>query len=237
MRRVALALTVLVTPAWLFAQNSVPSPNPSTAATTGTKPGKVALVLGGALLFSGLMDNAVQEDFQEFRNPATNGMARVGNAFGNGKYVYPAMLATWVAGSALGSEGVRRASGHALVAATAAGLATTALKWTIGRERPSTGFDSDHFDGLEFKDSSFPSGHTAVAFSIATSLSRDIKGPWDDVALYGAASLTGLARMNDNKHWLSDVVAGAAVGIFAGKWATRNNSRLTTSGLGFTYHF
>ena len=99
--------------------------------------------------------------------------------------------------------------------------------------------DSDHFDAFEIKDSSFPSGHTAVAFSLASSLSRDIKGHWDDVAFYGAASLTGLARMNDNKHWLSDVVAGATLGIFAGKWATRGNSRVSASpgGLSFTYHF
>ena len=238
MRRLAIVLAAVALPASLPAQqNAALIPESSHRTPTGLKPSQMALLLGGALVFSGLIDDAVQEDFQEWRNPATNSMARVGNAFGAGQYVYPALLAGWVAGNAFGSEGLRRASGHALVAATVAGVAVTALKWTVGRQRPNSGFDSDHFDHFNFKDSSFPSGHTSIAFSLASSLSRDIKGRWDDIALYGAASLTGLARMNDNKHWLSDVVGGAAVGIFAGKWATRGNRKLTASHSGVSMSF
>lgn len=78
---------------------------------------------------------------------------------------------------------------------------------------------------------------TGSPFGVASSLSRDIKGRWDDVALYSAASLTGLARMNDNKHWLSDVVGGAVVGIFAGKWATRGNRSISASPSGVSMSF
>lgn len=239
MRRGVVLLAALTVPVSLLAQTPGTTPVPITHVDAGMSAAHKAMLVGGILLFSGFIDDAVHEDFQEWRNPATNSLARVGNTFGNGKYVYPALVAAWVAGRASGSDGFRRASGHALVAASAAGVAVTALKWTFGRKRPSSGYDSDHFDNFEFGDSSFPSGHTAVAFSIASSLSRDIKGRWDDVAFYGAATLTGFARMNDNKHWLSDVVAGATVGILAGKWATRGNSRVTASpgGLSFSYHF
>ena len=227
MRRLVVVLAALAVPASIQAQSPGTTTVPVTSVTTGMKPGHTALLLAGTLVFASFLDDPLNEEMQEWRNPTTNSLARIGNKFGTGHLMFPALISTWVASAALGSDEVRTASGHALVAAATAGLAVTALKWTIGRARPSHGSDADHYDGFEFTDSSFPSGHTAIAFSIASSLSRDINGRWDDVALYGAASLTGLARMNDNKHWLSDVLAGATVGILAGKWATRGNRRVT----------
>jgi len=229
MRNVVVVLAVLAMPASIHAQTPGTTAVPIAPVETGMKPAQKALLVGSMLIAANMLDDEVRSSVQSWRNPVSNSFARVGNTFGTGQLVFPALLTTFVASSALGSEGVRRASGHALVAAATAGLAATALKWTVGRERPNSGFDSDHFDNFDFKDSSFPSGHTSIAFGVASSLSRDIKGRWDDVALYGAASLTGLARMNDNKHWLSDVVGGAAVGIFAGKWATRGNRKIAAS--------
>ena len=68
---------------------------------------------------------------------------------------------------------------------------------------------------------SFPSGHTAEAFASAEFLRqeyKDISG-WYGVAGYVAATATGLLRMYNNKHWFSDVVAGAGVGIASTKLA------------------
>lgn len=234
MRRVVVVLAALAVPASIHAQTPGSTSVPITSVSTGLRPGHTALLVGSALVFASFLDDALNEEMQEWRSPTTNSLARLGNKFGTGQLMFPALIGTWVASTAFGSDGVRTASGHALVAAATAGLAATALKWAIGRKRPSHGSDADHYDGFEFEDSSFPSGHTAIAFGIASSLSRDIKGPWDDVALYGAASLTGLARMNDNKHWLSDVLAGATVGILAGKWATRANRRVTAGPGGVT---
>jgi membrane-associated phospholipid phosphatase len=222
-------LTALAAPAFVHAQNPGTTAVPVTQVKVGMKPAHTALLIGGVIFAAGLLDDEVKAEVQGWRNPASNSLARVGNTFGNGKLIFPALVSTWIAGAALGSDGVRTAAGHALVAAATGGLAATAIKYTVGRLRPNSGFDSDHYDWFEMKDSSFPSGHTAVAFSVASSLSRDIKGRWDDVALYGAASLTGLARMNDNKHWMSDVVGGAVVGILAGRWATRGNRTVSAS--------
>ncbi|MEO5683943.1 MAG: phosphatase PAP2 family protein [Chitinophagaceae bacterium] len=64
---------------------------------------------------------------------------------------------------------------------------------------------------------SFPSGHTACAFASAEFMRQEYKdvSPWYGVAGYAAAASTGFLRMYNNKHWLSDVVAGAGIGIMS----------------------
>jgi membrane-associated phospholipid phosphatase len=66
---------------------------------------------------------------------------------------------------------------------------------------------------------SFPSGHTANAFASAEFLNQEYKGthPWIGYAGYTVAAATGMLRMYNNKHWLSDVVAGAGFGILSTK--------------------
>jgi membrane-associated phospholipid phosphatase len=70
---------------------------------------------------------------------------------------------------------------------------------------------------------SLPSGHSALAFALAASLADDVRPKPLRVGLYGLALGTAWSRMNDDAHWLSDVTAGALIGITAaklvhGKW-------------------
>ncbi len=67
----------------------------------------------------------------------------------------------------------------------------------------------------------FPSGHTAEAFASAEFLRQEYKevSPWYGIAGYATATATGLLRMYNNKHWLSDIVAGAGIGIASTKLA------------------
>ena len=64
---------------------------------------------------------------------------------------------------------------------------------------------------------SFPSGHTATAFMTATMLNKEYghKTPWIGIGAYSVATATGLMRMANNKHWLSDVLTGAGIGILS----------------------
>lgn len=66
-------------------------------------------------------------------------------------------------------------------------------------------------------DHSFPSGHTATAFMTATMLTKEYGhiSPWIGIGAYTIASSTGLMRMANNKHWLSDVLTGAGIGILS----------------------
>jgi hypothetical protein len=87
------------------------------------------------------------------------------------------------------------------------GIVYTA-KHIISRERP---------DGSN--NMSFPSGHTATAFVAAEFLHQEYgdQSVWISIGGYGMASLIGIARVYNNKHWVSDVVAGAGVGILSTK--------------------
>ena len=74
-------------------------------------------------------------------------------------------------------------------------------------------------DGSDYY--SFPSGHTAASFVGAEFLRQEYKdvSPWYGVAGYAMATTTAYLRMQNNKHWLSDVVAGAGIGIASTKLA------------------
>jgi hypothetical protein len=74
-------------------------------------------------------------------------------------------------------------------------------------------------DGSNYN--SFPSGHVAEAFASAEFMRMEYKdiSPWYGVAGYVMAATTGYLRMYNNKHWFSDVVAGAGIGILSTKLA------------------
>ena len=65
---------------------------------------------------------------------------------------------------------------------------------------------------------SWPSGHTATAFVGASLLHKEYgltRSPWFSVAGYGLATATGVMRVLNNRHWISDVMSGAGIGILS----------------------
>lgn len=83
----------------------------------------------------------------------------------------------------------------------------TSLKHTTKVLRP---------DGSSY--TSFPSGHTATAFMAATMLHKEYgltRSPWYSIGGYSVAMTTGIFRQLNNKHWVSDIMVGAAIGVFS----------------------
>jgi membrane-associated phospholipid phosphatase len=89
-----------------------------------------------------------------------------------------------------------------LIAST---LVTFGSKYGVARPRPDSGTQT-----------SFPSGHTQIAFASATSLTKSY-GWGVGSPMIAMGVLTGLSRMADDAHWFSDVVAGATIGIIFGR--------------------
>jgi membrane-associated phospholipid phosphatase len=181
------------------------------------KTAAVAGLLFGAAL---LGDGEFREEAQENRGNTTNSLASLGNSFGDWRYVVPALSAGYLTGELAGSRNLKRVALHAGAAAALATGISSGLKYTIGRTRPSFAGDPDQFRPFTGANS-FPSGHTAVAFAIATAVAEETHDSWSDVALYSAATLTAMARVNDDRHWASDVLFGALIGHLSAKWVSR----------------
>lgn len=83
-------------------------------------------------------------------------------------------------------------------------IAVNGLKYSIDRPRP---------DGAS--GGSFPSGHTATAFMAAAMLHEEYgwRSPWFSFGGYAIASATGISRIINDRHWASDVIAGAVIGV------------------------
>lgn len=111
---------------------------------------------------------------------------------------------------ALGYEG--RSSWDRLVTSTflsnaVMAVAVNSTKYSVKEMRPD---NSTH--------NSFPSGHTATAFVAATVLHKEYgltRSPWFSVGGYSVAIGTGFMRVLNNRHWISDVMAGAGIGILS----------------------
>jgi membrane-associated phospholipid phosphatase len=135
-------------------------------------------------------------------------------------------------------------------------LVEQALKGLTGRQRPDVADGADHwsgptgffkrydpdYDGLY---DSFPSGHTATAFSVATVVALQYRNrPWVPILAYTIAAGVGLTRVTMDRHWMSDVFVGAVVGHFVARLVVRSHTRrkrlvpvLGCSGRGITLGF
>jgi membrane-associated phospholipid phosphatase len=113
------------------------------------------------------------------------------------------------------------ADGDVALASVEAGLSSLALaetlKLAVDRSRPSDDRGAADFGHAKRSDSSFPSIHTALAWSVVTPFAQRYDAPW----LYGVASLVNVGRVSDRKHWLSDTVAGSVLGYVVGDWFGR----------------
>lgn len=127
--------------------------------------------------------------------------------------------ATWLAGTVTGSDPAARAGRRALEGTAASAALVGVMKRAFGRTRPSFGDDPTDFEPatLDRERFSFPSGHTAHAFAIAAALDHELDGAWVPWIAYPLATGVGASRVVGRRHWVTDVVAGAAVGVLTSR--------------------
>ncbi len=113
----------------------------------------------------------------------------------------------------------------AVEASTLALVASTGLKYAVGRARPDSGDGKTDFNPFETDERwhAFPSRHTSVMWAAVTPYAKEYDMPW----LYGVAALTNLARTGSREHWFSDTVAGSLLGYALGNlaWEARRGKK------------
>jgi membrane-associated phospholipid phosphatase len=173
------------------------------------------IVVGGLSALM-LVDEPAHRFVQDQRSGTTDDFARAVRHFGQVE-VYGTITAGMVAGGLIThNDELTRAGARLATTLALAGATSTIAKFGFGRPRPSESSDADVFKPFS-GDDAMPSGHSTMAFALATALADDIHHTGASIGLYTLATGVAWSRMNDDRHWLSDVVAGAVVGITSAK--------------------
>lgn len=134
-----------------------------------------------------------------------------GEVIGNAIYPASASAALWAFGRYKHHTFLEDFGSDLLRAQFINGIATLSLKAAINRRRPNGGSYS------------YPSGHTTTVFTVAGVVYRDCGAKWG-IPAFAVATYVGLSRLQEGKHYTSDVVAGAILGGYLGlKIAGRSN--------------
>jgi len=116
------------------------------------------------------------------------------------------------------------------------GIVVQLLKHLSGRQRPEAGNGIDHWEGpagffKRYKNhrdmyyDSFPSGHTITIWTTATIIAHQYNNSFVIPAIsYSLALLSGLSRLTEDKHWLSDVFVGGVLGFAIGRFVYKKRS-------------
>jgi len=181
--------------------------------------GLAALAIGGTLA----LDEEIREIAQRNRSASGDDLADALRPVGH--RVGPALLlgGLW-AGGVLGGRADLAAIGRDGVEASlfSVVLLTPALKKAIGRARPTEDLGTTELDPFS-SFQSFPSGEATQAFTVAAVVAAHSENPWVEGTAWGLAGLIGLQRVYLDRHWASDVVAGALIGAGVGHWVARRH--------------
>jgi membrane-associated phospholipid phosphatase len=175
-----------------------------------------AFVIATGLAFS--LDPKIKSSVNNNQSPTMDNITGFGEKYGSISYAGVFAGGMYLTGKILGDQEISTTGRMLVESVLYSGLAVSVIKYTVGRARPYANEGSTDFFDHTFTEEnvSFPSGHTAIAFSVSTILARRINNTYATIALYGLAGFTGYQRIYDNKHWFSDVFVGAAIGYFIG---------------------
>jgi len=172
------------------------------------------IVLGGAGALTGASidqwDKRVARDFE--RHDRLGAGDDIGSVMGNPGTHFGVMGVLYSYGRLAKDAKAVEASRRLAEALIINDLVTLTLKLSTGRNRP----DGRHF--------SFPSGHVSSTFAMAAALDG-MYGPVVGVPLYALGCFVGLSRLDKNKHYLSDVIFGAALGYVIGRTVNKAHDR------------
>jgi membrane-associated phospholipid phosphatase len=179
------------------------------------------LAIGAAgLTVVSVIDPLIARDLHTGTSAGSLQLDRQFDRFGDATGTIPIIGGIALTGLITRNRALTRAAIRATESVVLADVLVQGSKYIVGRSRPYVDGDLDGYDFHAFGSTSpsFPSGHSANAFALASSLSDAIGKKWATVGLFAIATGTAWARLSEQQHWLSDVVAGAVVGVGSAKF-------------------
>ncbi len=175
-------------------------------------------------------DGEIRDEVLESGSLTPGRMARKFEPLGRSEVEAVALGALYLTARGARSERLVATTATAFESYLWAMVITSVAKGAFGRERPGRGAGAGEFFA---RDSIFPSGHTARSFAIA-SVFADRGGRKTAVFAYSTAALIGLSTVQEDRHWTSDVVAGAGLGLAIGKGIAGRHPEAARGGSGGT---
>lgn len=172
--------------------------------------------MGGAGLVY-LIDTPTSDYFTDMKEDVPKAFRDFGNEYGSPQRNYMITGAVYLTGLVTKNEKLRRTGVLLIASASSAGLLQQILKSAVGRARPLSGYSKDTFDPFwsgDKKFHSFPSGHAIMAMTNAHAIAKQFSSVWVKAGIYTVGSVPAISRLWEGKHWLSDVLLGAAISIF-----------------------
>ncbi len=229
-RSPALVLIVLLAVSPLAAGEKIPaytfSKAVSDAKTTLLSPfhwDKEDWLTFGAVAASGLIlgfsDQGIRDRVLKHRTPGSDDFFGTVTHLGDGLYLTGFMAGLYAVGAVSGSRGIKQTALLSFESFIVSSIFTDVLKVIPGRARPHTGEGSHSFKPFAFDSAhySLPSGHSSGVWSVATVIADRTDNVFVDILCYGLATLTSISRVQQDKHWASDVLLGSAIGYFTAK--------------------
>jgi len=165
----------------------------------------------------GVADDWFRERAAASDGTGTRRLARSVRPFGAPEVLGPALILAYAGGRVFAHPRLSAASVRIGASVAVAGTVAAALKIGVGRVRPrDVAQETDHFQPFS-RNHSFPSGHATLAFAGAAALDQETTAGWVPWVAYPVAALVGWSRVQDDEHWASDVVAGAALGFWTAR--------------------
>lgn len=189
---------------------------------------KASFVIG-SIYFMTTQDERVNDFFRKNKNETTKNISKILQPFGN-EFAVLGLEGCWYAYGLLSKN--KKAKQLALTSiktTVISGIFVFSIKHLSHRSRPFQNQNPREFatansssgewggPGGNWEHTSFVSGHAAFSFGLATIIANSSESNFVRIGAYSLAVLIAVSRIHDEKHWRSDVIAGAVLGIAIAK--------------------
>jgi membrane-associated phospholipid phosphatase len=201
----------------------------------------------GMLFF---IDDDIQQFALKHQNSRNDRIFNLDKIYGN-KYTIAMTVGIYGLGFIFDEPEIRRMGLNSFESFLYSALLMSTLKMAFGRHRPDVGDGQWFFEPGQIKDpyQSLPSGHATVSVAVSTAMAKSIDNVLWKIFWYSGGALVAMSRVYHNRHWVSDVFFGAAIGYYVAdfvvKYDKKSNRSLTgkifpfanTNGIGLAVTF